>query len=80
MLHRASSRGPKIRLGSLIAPSGGRMQSEGETLDLLLATHLPNSVVIKKEAAPAGAFHAKHLDWWVAARFVTYGKVVWYLH
>jgi len=56
------------------------MQSEGETLDLLLATHLPNSVVIKKEAAPAGAFHAKHLDWWVAARFVTYGKVVWYLH
>jgi len=78
MLRRAPSRGPKIRLGCLMAPSGG--QSEGETLDLLLATHFPNSVVIKKEAAPAAAFHAKHLDWQVAARFVTYGRVVWYLH
>ena len=37
-LHRALSRDPKIRLGSLMAPSGGRTQSEGETLDLLLAT------------------------------------------
>ena len=51
-LHRALSRDPKIRLGSLVAPSGGRTQSEGETLDLLLATHFPNSVATVREAVP----------------------------
>jgi hypothetical protein len=31
-LHRALSKDPKIKLGSLVAPSGRRTQSEGETL------------------------------------------------
>jgi hypothetical protein len=31
-LHRALSRDPKIKLGSLVAPSSRRTQSEGETL------------------------------------------------
>ena len=75
-LHRALSRDPKIRLGSLVAPSGGRTQSEGETLDLLLVTHFPNTV-IEREAAPAATRHAKRLDWQVAARVVTYGRVEW---
>ena len=49
-----------------MAPSGGRAQSEGE-----------NSVVLVREEAPAADRHAKRLDWRVAARVVTYGKVVW---
>ena len=49
------------------------MQSEGETLDLLLATHFPNSVSIEREAVPAAARRTKCLDWRVAARVVTYG-------
>jgi len=44
-LHRALSRDPKTRLGSLVAPTGEHMQSKGETLDLLLATHFPDSIV-----------------------------------
>ena len=43
MLHRALSRGTKTRLGSLVGPTGERTQSEGGTLDLLLATHFPDS-------------------------------------
>ena len=35
-LHRALTRDPKIRLGSLVAPTGQCTQTEGETLDLLL--------------------------------------------
>jgi hypothetical protein len=48
-LDRALSRDPKIRLGSLVATSGGRTKFETETLDLLLATHFPNSVGMKRE-------------------------------
>ena len=44
-LHRAISRDRKIKLGSLVAPSGRRMQSEGGTLEILLSTHCPNSEV-----------------------------------
>ena len=33
-LHRVLSRDPKVKLGSLAAPSGGRTRSEGETLEL----------------------------------------------
>jgi len=44
-LQRALSRDPKIKLGSLVAPSGRRTQSEGETLEMLLTTHFPNSGV-----------------------------------
>jgi hypothetical protein len=61
-LHRAVSRDPKIRLGSLMAPSGERTQSEGETLDLLLAAHFPNSVVVEREVAHAAACHARRLN------------------
>jgi len=43
-LHRALCRDPKIRLGYLAVPTGQRMQSKGETLDLLLATHFPQLV------------------------------------
>jgi len=38
-LHRTLSRDPKIKLGSLVAPTGRRTQSEEETLELLLTTH-----------------------------------------
>jgi hypothetical protein len=69
--------GTNIRLVSLVAPSGGHTQSEGETLDLLLATHFPNSVVIEREAVPAAAHHTKCLEWRVATRIVTYRRVVW---
>jgi hypothetical protein len=75
-LHRALARDPDIRLGSLMAPSGGRTQSKGETLDIFLVTHFPNSVVIEMEAVPAAAHRTTRLDWWVAARVVTYGRVV----
>jgi hypothetical protein len=44
-LHRALSRDPKIKLGSLVAPLGMHMQYEGETLEFLLTTHFPNSEV-----------------------------------
>ena len=38
---------------------------DGETLDLLLVTHFPNSVAIEREAVPAAARHAKCVDWQV---------------
>jgi len=76
-LHRALSRDPKIKLGSLVAPSGECTQSEGETLDLLLATHFPNSIVMERGAVPAAACHTKSLDWQVAARIVNYQRVGW---
>jgi len=76
-LHRPLSRDPKIRLGSLVAPSGGRIKSEAETPDLLLGSHFPNSVVLEGEALSAAVCHAKSLDWLVAARIVTYRKVGW---
>ena len=62
----ALSRDPNNRLGSLVAPSRRRAQSEEET-----------SVAIEREAAPAAARLAKRLDWRVAAKVVTYGRVVW---
>jgi hypothetical protein len=68
---------PKMKLGFLVAPSGEHTQSERETLDLLLAAHFPNSVVMETEAAPAAACRARCLDWWVAARIVTYRRVRW---
>jgi hypothetical protein len=76
-ISRALSRDPKIRLGSSVAPSGGCTQSERETLDILLATHFPNSVAIEREAVSAAAHHAKRLDWRVAVGVVSYGRVVW---
>ena len=60
-----------------MAPSGGGTQSEGETSDLLLAIHFPNSVVMEREAVPVAPSCAKSLDWRVAMRIVTYWKVGW---
>ena len=76
-LHRALSRDPKIKLGSLVAPSGRRTQSEGETLELLLTTHFPNSGVTQELAAPAAALLARHPDWRLATKMVTYRRVEW---
>jgi hypothetical protein len=74
-LHRALSRDSKIKLGTLVAPSWRRTQSKGETLELLLVTHFPKSMVT--EEAPSAACCAKRLDWWVAWRVVTYRRVEW---
>ena len=75
--HRALSRDPKIRLRSWVAPSGERTQSEGETLDLLLATHFPNSSAMVRGAVPAAACRTRCSDWRVAAKIVTYRRVGW---
>jgi hypothetical protein len=71
-LHRTLSRVPEIKLGSLVAPSTKRKQSEGETLrvELLLASRFPSSTVTVETAIPAAACGAKRCDWRVAARFV----------
>ena len=53
------------------------MQSQGESLDLLYPTHFPNSVVIDSVAVSAAARRAKRLDWRVAAKIFTYGRVLW---
>ena len=55
-----------------MAPFGKCTQSEGETLDLLLATHFPYSIVMERGTVPTTACHTKRLDWWVVARIVTY--------
>ena len=59
-LYRALSRDSKIKLGSLVAPTGRRTQSEGEK-ELLLTTHFPNSGVTRELAAPAAALLARRL-------------------
>jgi hypothetical protein len=68
---------PKIKVGSLVAPSGGRTRSEGETLERLPTTHFTNSVVTQEVAAPATALLARPSNWRVATRVVTYRKVEW---
>jgi hypothetical protein len=42
-LHRARSKDPKVRLGTLVTPTGGRTQSQGEPLDLLMRAVFPGS-------------------------------------
>jgi hypothetical protein len=76
-LHRALSRDPKLKLGSLVAPSGRRTQSEGETLEFSLITHFPNSEATQELAAPTAALLARRSDWRLAAREVTYRMVEW---
>ena len=49
------------------------MQSEGETLDLLLATHFPDSDVVEGGGVPT----VPHVDWQVAAKIITYRRVEW---
>jgi hypothetical protein len=53
------------------------MQSEGETLELLLTTHFPNSGVTQELAAPAAALLVRRPDWRMATRLVTYRRVEW---
>jgi len=76
-IQRALSRDPKIRLGSLVAPTGERTQSVGETLDLLLATHFPNSVGMEGGTLPAAVGCTNRANWRVAAKIVTYRRVEW---
>jgi len=76
-LHGALSRNPKIKPESLVAPSVRRMQFEGETLELLLITHFPNSEVAEELAAPEAALLARCSDWRLATRVVTYRRVEW---
>ena len=74
-LHRALSRDPKIKVGSLVAPSGKHMHSKGNTLELLLGTHFPDSVVTEDMAAPAAAHCTKQCERWVTLEAVIYGRV-----
>jgi hypothetical protein len=76
-IYGALSRDFKIKLGSLVAPSGRRTQSERETLDLLLATHFPGSICAEGEVLPASTCSTNCLDWQVAARIVTYRRMEW---
>jgi hypothetical protein len=52
-LDTAVSREPMIKMGSLVAPLGRRMQSDGETLKLV--AQFPNIMVTEEVAAPAAA-------------------------
>jgi hypothetical protein len=61
----------------LAAPTGERTQSEGEILDLLLATHFPNSVDVEGGVIPATACRTTWADWRTAARIITYRRVEW---
>ena len=71
-IYKALSRDPKIKLGSSVTPFGRRTQSEGETWNFLLATHFPSSVCAEGGVIPAPACRNNCLEWWVAARIVTY--------
>jgi hypothetical protein len=70
-IQRALSRDPKIKLAFLVAPLGRRTQSEGETLELLLTTHFPNSGITREPAASVTVLPARHPDWRLATRVVT---------
>ena len=76
-LHRALPRDPKIKLGSLVAPTGRQTQSKEETLELLLTTHFPNSGVTQELAAPVAALLARRPNWRLATRVVTFRRVEW---
>jgi len=78
-LQTALSRDPKIKLGSLVAPSGGHTWSEGENFQLLLTTHFHNSGVTQEVVAPAAALLARRLDCRLATRVVTSKRVEWAL-
>ena len=76
-LHRALSRDPKIKLGSLVDSTGRQTQSEGETLELLRTTHFPNSGVTQEVAAPAAALLTRCPNWRLATRVVIFRSVEW---
>ena len=67
----------KLSRGSLVTPSGSRTQSEGETLELLLTTHFPNSGVTQESATPAAVLLARRPDWRLPMKVVTYRRVEW---
>ena len=60
-----------------MAPSGRCTQSQGETLELLINTHLPNTEITQELAAPAAALLARRSGWRLTARVVTYRRVEW---
>jgi hypothetical protein len=60
-----------------VVSSSRRTQSEGETLELMLTTNFPNSEITQETAVPAAALPARHPDWWLATRMVTYRRVEW---
>jgi hypothetical protein len=77
-LHRALPRDPTSKVGSwVVAPSGRRKQSEGETLELLITRKFLHSEVTEEMAASASALRARRSDWRVAARVVSYRRVEW---
>jgi hypothetical protein len=76
-LHRPLSAYPKIKLSSLMAPSELRTQSEGETLELLMTTHFPDSTPTPGVAASAAAFRASKCDFGVATDVVTFRRAEW---
>jgi len=49
----------------------------GNTLDLLLATHFPYSIVAEVALVPAAACRVTCVDWRVAAGIITYSRVGW---
>jgi hypothetical protein len=79
-LQRALSKDPKVRLGSLVALSGGHTQSKGDTLDLLLHTHFPDLEAIEEGVASIFTGRATRLDWQVATKDVTNRRVIWATH
>jgi hypothetical protein len=66
-----------IKRGSLVAPSGKRTRTEGETFEFLLTTHFPDSGVTKESTALAADLRARRPDWRLATRVVTYRRVEW---
>jgi hypothetical protein len=60
-----------------VTPSGRRTQSDGETLELLLTIHFPDSGGTQEIAALLVALPARHPDWRLATRMVTYRRVEW---
>ena len=60
-----------------MAPSGRHTQSDGETLELSLTTHFPNSGVTQESAVPAATLMVRRPYWRLAIRIVTYRRVEW---
>jgi hypothetical protein len=73
-LHRPFSTDPTIKLGSVVAPSGRRTQSEGETLEVLLTTNFPDSGVKQESAVPAAALPVRCPEWRLFMRVVNYRR------
>ena len=60
-----------------MAPLGRRTQPGGETLELLLTMHFPNSGVTQGLAAPAAALLARCPNWRLAMKVVAYRRLEW---